>query len=182
MPAGACPPSAHLTLAALEDWATKLDREADVSFQQVQAIDQLAPARFQIGLSNLGESCYQPAVAILDLSGAFDDKPVAVLVAPAGSIHGKLTGATAPADFAVALVAADATGGNQPVVVAFPDREGRFTFGGLRPGIYRIGAQPSGEASKARWVRDRARMIEIQIAAGAPTEMELPAPPANSNQ
>jgi hypothetical protein len=36
--------------------------------------------------------------------------------------------------------------------------------------------QAAGEASKARWVTDPSRMIEIQIVAGAPTEMELPAP------
>jgi hypothetical protein len=182
MPEGACPATAHLTLTAIEDWATRLDGAADVNFKKEQSVDHLAPARFQIALSKLGESCYQPAPAILDLSGALPEGPVAVLVAPAGSIHGKLTGTTAPTGFAIALVSADAAFGDQPVQVAFPDSAGQFGFGSLRPGPYRMVAQPAGESSKARWVMDRARMIEIQVAGGVPTEMELPAPPATQNQ
>jgi hypothetical protein len=76
----------------------------------------------------------------------------------------------------VALVAADAEISAQPLQVVFPDAEGKFTFGGLRPGRYRIVTQPGGEAAKARWVTDPGRMMEIQILAGAPTEMELPVP------
>jgi hypothetical protein len=79
-------------------------------------------------------------------------------------------------EFAVALVAADAETSAQPVQVVFPDAAGKFAFGGLRPGRYRIVTQAAGEVSQARWVTDPARMIEIQIVAGAPTEMELPAP------
>ena len=73
-------------------------------------------------------------------------------------------------------MAADAETSAQPVQVVFPDAAGKFTFGGLRPGRYRIVTQPAGGASPARWVTDPARKIEIQIVAGAPTEMELPAP------
>jgi hypothetical protein len=182
MPEGACPANAHLTLVALEDWATKLDRSAELNFQKAQTVEQLAPARFQMVLSRLGDSCYQPAAAILDLSDALPEGPVPVLVAPAGSIRGKLTGTARPADFAVALMAADAATGSQSVQVAFPDAKGQFGFGGLRPGAYRIAAQLAGEASRARWITDRTRMIEIRIAAGGPTELELPAPPANPNQ
>jgi protocatechuate 3,4-dioxygenase beta subunit len=182
MPEGACPANANLTLMALEDWATKLDRSAEVNFQKEQIVEQLAPARFQMVVTELGVSCYQPEAAILDLSGALPEGPVVVLVAPAGSIQGKLTGTARPADFAVALMAADTTSGAQAVQVVFPDAEGRFGFGGLRPGAYRIAAQLAGEASRARWITDRARMIEIRIAAGGPTELELPAPPAKPNQ
>ena len=182
MPEGACPATAQLTLTAAEDWATRLDRSAEVNFKKEQTVVQLAPARFQIVVSKLGESCYQPAAASLDLSGALPEGPIAVLVAPAGSIRGKLTGTARPADFSVALVSADAAAATQAVQVAIPDAEGRFGFGSLRPGPYRIAAQLSGEASKARWITDRAHMVEIKIAAGAPTEMELPAPPVNQNQ
>ena len=76
----------------------------------------------------------------------------------------------------MSLVAADAENSAQSLQVVFPDAGGKFTFGGLRPGRYRIVTQPAGEASKARWVTDATRMIEIQIVAGAPTQMELPAP------
>jgi hypothetical protein len=37
-------------------------------------------------------------------------------------------------------------------------------------------SQAAGEASKARWVTDPAHMIEFQIPAGSPTDLELPAP------
>jgi len=180
--AGACPSTAHLTLRATEDWATQIDRDAEINTQKEQTIDQVAPARFQMVLSGLGETCYQPGGTILDLSTEFDGKPVAVPVAAAGSIRGKLIGTSRPGDFAVALVSGDPSAPAQPVQVIFPDPDGRFSFGRLRPGVYRIAAQPTGSGSKTRWVSDRSRMIEIRIAGGSPTEMELPAPPANPNQ
>jgi len=58
--------------------------------------------------------------------------------------------------------------------LAFPDAYGKFNFGGLRPGRYRIAAHPSAEA-KSRWVADVSRMIEIDVPGGSPTDLELPA-------
>jgi protocatechuate 3,4-dioxygenase beta subunit len=173
---GACPATAQVTLTALEDFAARIDRLGEVNSVKEQAIADLAPARYQVGVNRLGESCYLASSAVLDLSAGGKDAPVTVLVAAAGSIRGKLSGAANAREFAVALVAADAETSAQPVQVVFPDAGGKFTFGGLRPGRYRIAIQPAGEASQARWVTDAARMIEIQIVAGAPTEMELPAP------
>jgi hypothetical protein len=174
--AGACPAAAQITLTALEDFAASIDRTTEVNSVKEQAVADLAPARYQIGANRLGEGCYLASDAVLDLSAGVPDGTVPVLVAAAGSIRGKLTGSANPREFAVALVAADAENSAQPLQVVFPDGEGKFTFGGLRPGRYRIVTQPGGEASKARWVTDPARMIEIQILAGAPTEMELPVP------
>jgi hypothetical protein len=174
---GGCPATAQVTLTALEDFAAMIDRNGEINSVKEQAIADLAPARYQIGANRLGDGCYLASNAVLDLSSGGKDAPVPVLVAAAGAIRGKLTGAPSAQEFAVALVAADAEASAQPVQVVFPDAGGKFTFGGLRPGRYRIAVQPAGEASKARWVTDAARMIEIQIVAGAPTEMELPAPP-----
>jgi protocatechuate 3,4-dioxygenase beta subunit len=173
---GACPATAQVTLTALEDFAAKIDRTGEINSVKERAIADLAPARYQIGVNGLGESCYLASHTIVDLSAGAKDAPVPVLVAAAGAIRGKLTGAANPREFAVALVAADAETSAQPVQVVFPDAAGKFTFGALRPGRYRIVIQPAGEASQARWVTDPASMIEIQIVAGAPTEMELPAP------
>jgi hypothetical protein len=172
---GGCPATAQITLTALEDFAAMIDRTGEINSVKEQAVADLAPARYQIGVNRLGEGCYLGSNAVVDLSTGGKDAPVAVMVAAAGSIRGKLTGAANSQDFAVALVAADVDTSAQPVQVAFPDAGGKFAFGGLRPGRYRIVTQPAGEASKARWVTDAARMIEIQIVAGAPTEMELPA-------
>jgi hypothetical protein len=173
---GACPATAQVTLTALEDFAALIDRTGEVNSVKEQAVAGLAPARYRIGVNRLGEGCYLASHAVLDLSAGGKDAPVPVLVAAAGSIRGKLTGAANAQQFAVALVAADAENSAQSLQVVFPDAGGKFTFGGLRPGRYRIVTQPAGEASKARWVTDATRMIEIQIVAGAPTEMELPAP------
>ena len=138
-------------------------------------MDDLAPARYHIAISNLGDACYPGANGVLDLTGAAGSRPYAVLVAPAGSIRGKLTGAARPADFVVVLVAADAVEGVEPLLVALPDAESKFTFGGLRPGHYRIAAQPAANP-KARWVSDMAKMFDIEVPGGAPTELDLPAP------
>ena len=171
-----CPASAQVTLTALEDFAAMIDRTGEVSMGKEQAVADLAPTRYQIGASGLGESCYLALDAVLDLTAGGKDGPVPVVVAVAGAIHGKLTGAANPGDFAVALVAADPDRSASPVQVVFPGADGRFAFGGLRTGRYRIVTQPAGEASRARWVTDPARMIEMHIRAGTPTELELPAP------
>jgi hypothetical protein len=171
-----CPSAAQINLVAIEDFATQLDKSGQVTADKEMPIAELAPARYQVLARDLGESCYQPSIPTLDLSGPVPSAAVAVPIAPAGAIHGRLSGASDPTQYAVALIAADPEGASRPVQVAFPDTSGRFTFGGLRPGSYRLVAQAAGEASKARWVTDPARMIEFPIPAGTPTDLELPAP------
>ena len=68
----------------------------------------------------------------------------------------------------LALLASDPVSGAPAVQLALPDAEGRFAFSALRPGKYRIAAQPSG-APKARWIADAARMVELDIPGGSPT-------------
>jgi hypothetical protein len=174
---GACPESAQLTLTALEDWAAVLDRSAQVSGSKAQGLLNLAPARYGVHLANLGDRCYQVSEVILDLAQAPGAEPVAIQVAPAGSIRGKLTGTASPTNYAVALLPSDPGSGEQAVQAAFPDAEARFTFNALRPGRYHLAAQPAS-GPKARWISDPARMVEIEVPGGSPTELELPVPPA----
>src|ERR1019366_4552562 len=54
---GACPANAEVTLTALDDFAARIDRTGEVNFVKEQAIADLAPARYQIGVNRLGESC-----------------------------------------------------------------------------------------------------------------------------
>jgi len=173
---GGCPATAQVTLTALEDFATMIDRTGPINAVKEQPVADLAPARYRVGIKGLGESCYLASSPILDLTAGPANSVVVLPVAAAGSIRGKLTGAANPEEYSVALVAADADTAADAVQVVFPDSAGKFTFGGLRPGRYRLATQPAGAAAKARLVSDAARMLEIQIVAGAPTEMELPAP------
>ena len=171
-PSGAgCGRTAQIALTATEDFAAMIDRSGDINAEKETPIPDLAPARYQVVARNLGESCYQPSVPVVDFSAP----PAAVIpvpVAPAGAIHGKLAGMTSGARISVALISADPDNSAQPLQVVFADAAGRFSFGGLRPGPYRLAVQSGAE----RWVQDPKRMIELQVPAGAPTEIELPAP------
>lgn len=174
-PDAQCPSTAHLNLMPVEDWATRLETSGEIDFAKEKMLDGLGPAKFQAELTGLGDSCYQVAPVVVDLSSGNLEGPVRVPVAAGGTIQGKLTGANMPSEFAVALVPGDATAGAQSVRVAFPDATGKFTFASLRPGVYRIAAHRSND-SKLRWVSDRSRMLEVQITAGSATVLELPAP------
>jgi hypothetical protein len=121
----------------------------------------------------LGGGCYQVNRPVADLSGDAANA-VAVEVAPAGSIRGVLRAGAAPVkDFAVVLLDAEATDGT-PAQLAFADEQGHFGFDGLRPGRYRIAAQPAAEASRARWVADVMHMVGIDVPGGVPTDLDLP--------
>jgi 5-hydroxyisourate hydrolase-like protein (transthyretin family) len=173
----ACPETAKVRLTSVDDWAVASEYTAEASTKPSN-IDHLAPGRYQIDVEGLGERCYSATSQTLDLAGETDAKPVEVLVTPAGEIRGRLTGAGNPNGYAVVLLrSASDTGDAVQVVV--PDGQGRFEFTGLRPGQYRIAAQPAAEGAKARWVGDLAHLVEFQVPGGVPTNVELPAPKEN---
>jgi hypothetical protein len=167
---GACPRSASLALTPLEALGSMEGRTIEATVGREEKLDNLSPGRYQVVVSKLGDGCYCASSPIVDLRGGEPDGPIEVVIASAGSIRGKLNaGLARPEDFAVALLGAESA-----VQVAYPDAEGRFGFAALRPGRYWIAAQ----TSKTRWVQDLSRMFEIEIAAGAPTDVDLsPLPP-----
>jgi hypothetical protein len=169
--AGGCPPKASIAVNSLEDFAVKTDRTADIDSTQSTPVPNLAPAQYRVVASGLGEFCYQSSEAVLDLSAGGREGPVLVTVAAAGAIRGKLGGTARPAEFAVALASADPEN-NVPLQMVYPGADGKFAFGGLRPGRYRIAAHLKSD--KARWVTGPGSMIEIQVAGGSPTDLELP--------
>jgi hypothetical protein len=154
-----------------------LERGVEISSGKPQIVDNLAPARYHIAASQLGDSCYTLADSVIDLSGEAASGPIEIVIAAAGSIRGRLNGSSAhSSDFAIVLVAVDADEAKQPIQIVFPDAESRFRFESLRPGRYRIAARPVEETSKSRWSAEQ--MFELDVLGGAPTEVEVPVPPA----
>ena len=181
LPPGTCPATARLRLQAVEDRAAHGMRgEIQLSFGQEQQVANLAPGRYSLSLSNLGATCFMATHPILDLREGNDPGVVRVLVTSAGAIEGRLlTGDASPTGYVVVLIGSASTAElpaakPQPVQVAFPDAEARFSFAGLRPGTYRIAARPDTQESRARWVADLSRMFEIDVFGGSATEVELP--------
>ena len=181
LPPGTCPATARLRLLSLEDRASHSMRGLiQLSFGQEQQATNLAPSRYSLSLTNLGERCFMTAHPILDLREGNDPGVVRILLTPAGAIEGRLlTGDASPSDFVVVLIGSESSAASpaakpQPVQVAFPDPQARFAFSGLRPGTYRIVAQPATDEPKTRWLADWKTMFEIEVLGGSPTEVELP--------
>lgn len=165
-----CPQSAAVGLHFLEPWGILENFNASARFGHSQTIKNLPPARFSVTASGLGGGCYQANRPVADLSGDAINA-VSVEVAPAGSIRGVLRGASVRG-FAVVLLDADAD--TTEAQVAFADEQGHFTFDGLRPGRYRIAAQPAAEAARTRWISDVTQMVEIDVPGGVATDLDLP--------
>jgi hypothetical protein len=164
-----CPATATLRLTPLEASGTDGQRGIELSAGKERKVDDLAPGRYQVLPTSPGDVCFA-SNAILDLTVGDAPGVIAVEPKPAGSIRGRLiSGAAVGSGFVVALLAGD---GQQPVQVAYPDQDARFTFSGLRPGRYRIAARPAS-AAKARLIPDLSRMFEIEVPAGSPTEVDL---------
>jgi hypothetical protein len=172
-PAG-CPQSATVGVELLEPWGIFPPNVQGVqlAFGKEQAIQKLTPGRVRVTATGLGANCFPGAPQIVDLSG--DAPPTVTLeMASAAFIRGTLRGAEGQASqYTVVLLDSD-SGASSEARLATPDAQGRFAFDGLRPGRYRIAAQPAGPA--ARWVADVSKMTELQLAGGAPTELDLPA-------
>jgi hypothetical protein len=172
-----CSPKPRLQLLALEDWGAMLMRDITLDFTRPVVIENLAPARYHIPMTRLGEGCYTAADMVVDLTGAAPSGPIEVSAVPAGSIIGQLVGAARASDFVLVLLDAGAGRDEQPFRVAYPDEKASFAFDGLPPGRYRIAVRP---AAAAHWLAEGGSVVETDVAGGAPTQVELRAPSPDS--
>ena len=167
-PAG-CPQTASLKLTSLEPWGMMFNASGQAEFGKERTIPDLAPGRFRASAEGLGAGCYQVNQPVADLSGDASNL-VVVELAAAGSVRGALP--SGGEGFTVVLLDPRASEGVQ-AQLAFPDPQGNFEFRGLRPGRYRIAAQPTAEAARARWIANVTNMTEIDVRGGPPTVIEL---------
>jgi hypothetical protein len=168
-PSGGCPAAAKLDLIPLEEWGSRLNRSIDLVAGQPATITDLAPARYALSPSATASACYLAAETILDLSGSSPSGAIIVAFAPAAEVRGRLdAGGRSPGDFSIVLISAE---GAQSFELGTPDREGRFSFSGLRPGRYRMGAFPVGQR-----LPDATKMFEFEVRGGSNAEIDLVAP------
>jgi hypothetical protein len=171
-PPDGCPKTTEVTLTLLDPWGLLGGSSVQANFDKPQTARDLAPGRYSLSAARLDAGCYQVNRPVVDLSRDAAG-PVTLQLAQSGSIRGTLRAGTATArDYAVMLLDAEAAGSTAQL--AFTDEQGHFEFAGLRPGRYRIAAQPAAGPAKARWVADFAHMMEIDVPGGVPTELELP--------
>jgi hypothetical protein len=176
-----CPRTAQLVLKPLEDWGAELDRLTSMSLEKEETLSKLAPSRYVVSVTGLGDTCYSTANPVVDLSGAAEAGPFVVTIAAAGSIRGKLdAGGQSSSRFAIVLLAVEAGDSTPAVQIALPDAESQFTFVSLRPGRYRIAAVPAAEASQSRWLSEPERMVEVEVRGAAASELTLTAPSADA--
>lgn len=165
-----CPSSASVNMTSLEDWGASFNRNFAVSHDSGASIAHLPPGRFGFEAAQLGDRCYQSGEAILDVaSGA---AAVEIPLSNAGSIRGTVDGAD-PAGVTVLLMS------ERSVRTAAPDRNGKFSLTALPPARYRIGARRNSDAREARWLEERAGLIEIDVGGGSRVEVELHAKPSD---
>jgi hypothetical protein len=167
-----CPTTAQVVLSGIEDWGAFLETQATLKAGEETTVSGLAPTRYSVGVSKLGNACFASEVPTLDLTGSATS-PVTVTVAQAGIVRGRVnTGGQPPTDFAVMLVLTNPTdpaeGGVQ---MAVPDADSRVSFTGLRPGRYRMAVVPAADKIPAPGA-----MLEFEVRGGATAEIDLAAP------
>jgi hypothetical protein len=159
-----CAASATVELKAREGWLLNRPVSAPLQEGEPANLTALAPARYSVSAKVSRGNCYAIVPPDLDLTRESASSPVEVLVTPAGSIQGSVTGSADPTKYVVVLSSRD--GSLQRI--AFPDERGNFTFPDLAPGRYfALAAGPDTHWSPA------GNATAVEIRGGAPTAVEL---------
>jgi beta-lactamase regulating signal transducer with metallopeptidase domain len=162
-PPEGCPAGAKIALTPLEPWTILYFPGADAAFGKELVISNLAPGRFRVAATDLGNGCFQTNDAVIDLSAEQHD-PVALELSSAGSIQGTLRGGSPGSVVSLKDVRA---AGDPQARAAYPDAAGHFAFEGLLPSRYRISVRPANQKS------DPPQGKEVEVTGGAATEVEI---------
>ncbi len=170
-----CPSAARLTLKPLEDWGRDCGAEVDLRSGQEQSVHNLAPGRYAVALSGLGDQCYLAGPSIVDLRARNEPGPILLEMTAAASISGRLSGLgdSNPTEFVVVLTPR-AYSGATPSQIAVPGADSKFAFTALRPGKYRLTARTATANPGAGPALGPAGPLEIELRGGAVTEVDLP--------
>jgi hypothetical protein len=158
-----------LQLTPLEDWGSILDRSIPVTAGKAAAVAGLAPMRYLLSTNAAKAVCYVESDAILDLSEAAPSVPIEVHLAAGAAVNGKLdTAGRPPLGFSIVLAPVEDTAALQMAPV---DAQAQFSFAGLRPGRYHIGAYPAGGK-----LPNIPRLFEFELRGGSNAGIDLAAP------
>lgn len=176
-PAG-CPAVALITLAPLQPPGAGERVEAEVAYGRPASLNAVLPGRYR-PVATLGEGCYLSSPPFIEVGEAPQAAAFAFELAAAGSLNGRIRAQDAAPDrFLVALLPSpNAPGASGPARVAWPDSEGRYSFGGLRPGYYRLALRPLDPSGRTRWFPPLSQTLEIEVPAGSTQEANLEPPP-----
>lgn len=175
-----CASGGTIHLTSIEEWGAQISRTVDIDSKAPRALSDLAPARYVISVTGLGDLCFYAGDPILDLTGSAAES-VALGVAPPSSIRGVLKGGPKLAEFLVLLWPSEADEGGPAVVSALPDDQGRFVIEGMPPGRYRIGTTSLAQWNGQQWAPEEGSMVEVDLLPASATNLELPVMPARSN-
>lgn len=156
-----CAAAAEVTLAALEDWGSDVDRHVTVRIGGPTVVRDLTPARYQVSVRQEGGACYGAAETTLN-AGAVET--VELRLAEAGKIRGRLASAKGGE---VVVLSGDAAVGTVRSVT--PGEDGSFQFSGLAPGRYRVAARAAG--GRVRWIGSAPGAQEVQVQPGKTVEV-----------
>jgi hypothetical protein len=166
IPAG-CGSTGQLALSAAEDWAAMIERKSAISVGAPLSLKALAPAKYRVSVTGLGDTCFVAEGSTLDLTAGRGSDPFVLTALPAGAIHGTLQG-TSIAD--VPVVLAGVSDPEQPVQVSTSGDDGKFVFALLKPGRYRVAAKAG-----TRWSTDTEGVV-VDVQGGATANVAIVAP------
>ncbi|MCU1327640.1 MAG: hypothetical protein JWN34_3010 [Bryobacterales bacterium] len=170
-----CPQTTTIAPQPMDSWGLMYLSTISATFGKEQSLAGVPPGRFRLAARELGPTCFQVSQPVVD-AGA-DPSVVAIELASAGTIEGTLKSSGTGA-FGIVLVPLGAVEGTSSLL-AFPNPDGRFRFDSVRPGDYRISAQPVADA-RARWMSKGKNAHEIDVKGGAITNVDLTVTPEGS--